>query len=166
MNYLLGYCWYLHLDRQHSKQIEEEVERALLLTVRQAPDFAKAWLYLGHNAYDFKRYALAKERFSCIGTTALPPYLQLKADEMLLCCAIRLNGLSQCLDKMEQFIVVAERHEIQDIWPQELSKTLAEYLPTMPLAEYQRIKTLAHRLDNAGHFGNWFGEIVDGFTPS
>lgn len=164
VNYLLGYCWYLHPDRQYSKQIEGEVEKALTLAIKQDSNHAKAWLYLGHNAYDFAHYRLALERFMNVDPYQLPPYLKLKTQEMLICCKIRLEGLGLCLLDMEQFAVSAEKYQPEDLWPQELAKTITESRDYLSEFERGRFKKIAQRIDATGKLGNWFSELFERFT--
>src|SRR4051812_42081120 len=57
--YALGYAWYLHPDRRHSALVQERTREALLKSVTIDPQFAHAWLYLGHHHYDLADYERA-----------------------------------------------------------------------------------------------------------
>jgi hypothetical protein len=154
--YSIGYAWYVHPDRMSSESIQQKLEDVLMDAIRVDPDCARAWLYLGHNAYDLGRYALAKDRFDRIAPGQLDGYLELKAEEMRLCCSIRLLGLAPSLDALERFVTIAEQHPVQDIWPQELAKVLRDSVGAVRPVDLARLEIFARRLDAVGQFGDWF----------
>lgn len=160
--YSLGYAWYMHPERISSDQIQEHTEQSLLAAVTSDPNYALAWLYLGHHAYDLAHYQVALERFErCASIGALPEYLQLKAEEMRLCCLIRLHGLAMSMDAFDRFVRIAERHPVEDVWPQELAKSFHDAANDPVLVDRVRMAELARRLDSAGHFENWFTGLLD-----
>jgi len=160
IDYLLGYVWYIHPDRQHSNQIQEASDKALLAAVSKDPDKALAWLYLGHNAYDLGRYEMAEERFLKVDLQQLSPYLGAKAQEMILCCRIRLHGLGRCLKELDKFVSMAEELEGQDLWPQELARVLGEAKGGIGEFDRARARVAARRLDELGRFGDWFDSLL------
>ena len=159
--YLLGYCWYIHPDRENNRQVEARVERELQLATKQEPDFQFAWIYLCHNAYDFNRYRLAWERALKVDVNKLSPYYRLKTLEMCLCCKIHLNGLRGCLDDISKFIVIASREEVQDVWPSEFAKVITQYVRTIDQATKRKLDILLKELDRVGQFGDWFEGIME-----
>ncbi len=162
INYLIGYCWYLHPDRQYSNRVENEVEKALLSAINQVGNFAKAWLYLGHNAYDFANYNMALKRFMNVDSDQLPPYLKLKTQEMIVCCKIHLEGLAACLSDLEKFVFLCEQYEPEDLWPQELARLINEKHKHLDKLKKKYLKKIAQQIDIAGNFGIWFCELIEG----
>jgi hypothetical protein len=153
--YLLGYLTYLHPDRVSSPELQAETREHL---TRALPRGA-ALLYLGHNEYDLHDWATAAEYFDAISLSSLTsPYVRLKVLEMRVCCRIRLHGVSAALPAIADFVAEAERHPVQDVWPEELARTLTG----LPLASQERAEllVLAQRLDRKGKFGDWFSGIV------
>ena len=161
IHYLLGYCWYIHPERENNRQIEVRVERELQLAIKQEPDLPFAWLYLCHNAYDSNRYRLALERALKVNIDKISPYYRLKTLEICLCCKIHLNGLKGCLDDIAEFVETANQQEIQDVWPSELAKVITQYVHTIDQATTRKLESLLKRLDKVGQFGHWFGEVME-----
>src|SRR4051794_13853923 len=50
--FLLGYAWYFHPDRLTSSSIQERLENALQSALELEPTYARAHMYLGHEAFD------------------------------------------------------------------------------------------------------------------
>ncbi len=153
--YLLGYLTYLHPDRMSSPELQAETREHL---TRALPRGA-ALLYLGHNEYDLQDWEKAGEFFDAISLKSVTsPYVRLKVLEMRVCCQIRLQGVAATLSELIDFVDEAERHPVQDVWPEELARTLTG----LRLSPIERIELaiLADRLDRKGKFGDWFAGIV------
>lgn len=159
--YSLGYVLYFHPERTESGALHARVDRALLDAIKVDPHHARAWLYLGHNAYDVGEFALAKRRFQRIADGALPPYLDLKAKEMDVCCAIKTEGLRAAVLEFRRFVKIAEAHPSEDIWPKELASCFREGLTGCDQASLPQLRELAKRLDAVGNFGPWFQQIFE-----
>lgn len=115
--YLLGYTYYLYPDRR-DRNIYENIDKALLLAIEIKADYSIAWLYLGHNAYDLGRYNDAKERFSRCQENHFNSFYQLILLEMQLCCAIKIDGIAEMLDEVEDFVEKLEKHDPpEDVFP-------------------------------------------------
>ena len=63
VDYALAYAWYFHPERQFDRAIQDRISTLLVSVTRAKPDDFRAWLYLGHNAYDAKRYKVALDHF-------------------------------------------------------------------------------------------------------
>jgi tetratricopeptide (TPR) repeat protein len=159
--YAVGYSWYMHPRRLLEPRIYEAAEDALRTAVELNPDDALAWLYLGHNAYDFGHYDSARDRFVRVNVRQMSDYLRLKVEEMSLCCDVLLNGLGPSLDCFDKFVCSAETLEPVDIWPQQLAKLLASEARRLTATELPRLQAFAQRLDKVGQFGPWFQETVE-----
>jgi len=61
--FLLGYALYFHPDRLTSPAIQERLKSALQSALDLDPGYARAHMYLGHQAWDLGRYAEAKSHF-------------------------------------------------------------------------------------------------------
>jgi hypothetical protein len=79
---------------------------------------------------------------------------------MRVCCRIRLHGVSAALPAIADFVAEAERHPVQDVWPEELARTLTGL--ALAAQERAELLILAQRLDSKGKFGDWFTGIVRG----
>lgn len=157
INFYIGYCYYFHPDRRYSIEIENIVEQSLQLAISQSPDFAYAWLYLGHNVYDLGNYNLALERFMNVNTDKLNSYIGLKTLEMRVCCKIHLKGLSSCLSDLDEFVTIAEHGESIDLVPWQLAKAITDKAEHLSKYESARFKRFAQRIDTKGGFiSNWF----------
>jgi hypothetical protein len=153
--YLLGYLTYLHPDRPTSAELQAETREHL---TRALPSTA-ARLYLGYNEYDLHDYATAAQHFDEINLAGVRSfYVRLKVLEMRICCQLRLQGAAAAIPAITDFVVRAEGHPVEDIWPEELARTLSD----VPLTyeEHRELLVLAARLDLKGKFGDWFGAIV------
>jgi hypothetical protein len=155
--YLLGYLTYLHPDRMTSPELQAETRGHL---TRALPRGA-ALLYLGHNEYDLGDHAAAAVYFDAIALPKLlSPYVRLKVLEMRICCRIRLHGVASGIPAFGDFVTECEGHPVEDVWPEELARTLAEL--TLSDDERAALLVLAERLDRKGKFGDWFVGIVRG----
>lgn len=163
VDYLVGYLWYIHPSRLVSSSIVDLVEKSLSSAIQSSPDHALAWMYLGHNAYDFGRYKEAHERFTRVDPRSLSLYLGLKSVEMLASCSIRLKGVSDSRAELVRYVEAAEESEKEDVWPSELARALEDASTTQTLLE---IEDLAERIDSVGRFGSWFRDIVHRRRPA
>lgn len=155
--YLLGYLTYLHPERLVSHELQSETREHL---TRALPSGA-ARLYLGHHEYDLRDYETAAQHFDEIVLAEVAShYVRLKVLEMRACCEIHQQGIMAALPAIEGFVIQAEGHPVQDIWPEELARTLTELALTPE--ERAVLLPLAERLDRKGKFGEWFGPIVRG----
>ena len=159
VQYAIGYGLYAHPCRLDEQAIRQGVEESLLKVVAIMPDDGLAWLYLGHNAYDFKDWSLALNRFERVGPH-LPRHLLLRAQEMRVCCNIRLTGLAASLIQLKFFVTECELSAKEDIWPVELASCLSESVGQLGQPLLARAQELCARLDAAGHLGTWLTEII------
>lgn len=159
-NYLVGYLWYLHPRRGKLCQIESASESALEKAIALDPSNGHAWLYLGHNAYDSGRYLVALKRFRQSLSQLHSRYLLTRAREMVVCCRIRLYGLTECLDDIDRFVWHASEAEVQDVWPQNLHNVLKVRVGDLTEFDKARLGKSLRRLDAAGEFGSWFSELL------
>jgi hypothetical protein len=84
----------------------------------------------------------------------------MKVHEMRVCCAIAIEGLPQALNRLEQYIQMAEQCVRQDLWPTELAKWIKVKAPQLGEFETQRVRRLAARLGKASHLRDLFSSIV------
>jgi hypothetical protein len=159
-DFLTGYLYYLYPNRSESKNslIRDSLERAISISSDPSVT-ARSKLYLGHLQYDEKNYHYAKRYFDSLDVGSLPKYLQLKALEMRLCCSIRIDSLNQSLDTLSEFIDQASTFPIQDVFPQELARTLRFRKWDLNKFEIHYFKKLMRALDNTGQFSDWFSSI-------
>lgn len=161
VSYLQGYVLYLHPDRQHSEQVRFAAEEALLAAVDADPNNALAWLYLGHNSYDFGDYATARERFSRVDSKLLKPYLAGKAHEFFLCCEIICEGLQHCFNELDCFVEFVEHSDPDDLMPIELARVLRKSVSSLTEFDAARFRAIMQKLDRAGNFEPWFALIMN-----
>jgi hypothetical protein len=157
--YMLGYAWYFHPDRASSQFIQDEVQTALRSALEVEPNYARAWMYLGHHAFDLGRYEEARRSFDRVELDQLGEYWRMKVFEMRLCCAIVMDGLSHSLPMMEQFVRRAEQDPPQDVWPSQLAKWVQTRSGTLGEVDKATLRQLAARIDRAGQFGQWFSSL-------
>jgi tetratricopeptide (TPR) repeat protein len=158
--YLLGYAWYFHPDRASSRAIQDKVETALRSALEVEPKFARAWMYLGHHAFDLGNYDEARRFFDKVDSAQLGTYWQMRLFEMRLCCAIAIDGLAPSLGLFEDFVRKAEESVPQDVWPSNLAKWVKAQAAGLEESDKVKLRQLGARLDRAGQFGEWFSSLT------
>ena len=159
--YLLGYVYYLHPKKMRDSLIFQKVEKLLNTAKKLDEKHSMAKLYLGYNAYDNQDYILAIERFDLIDPNSIAPYFYLRLLETRLCCSIRYQGLIYSLDELESFVQEAGKHNMEDIYPYLLARTIEEgYQRPFLESQHSRLKQLMESLDNASGFSNWFTKLI------
>ncbi|TQV69680.1 hypothetical protein FKG94_23080 [Exilibacterium tricleocarpae] len=162
--FLIGYIYYLHPKKKVSSEIESGIRQNLMLALNATKDpsvEARSKLYLGHQSYDKGDYKPAAKWFRSLKLEYLPDYLRLKALEMRLCCSIRNENLASSLDEFDMFVAQVKTFPVEDLWPQELARTLREKPCKLNLFEAHRFQKSVEKLDDAGQFGRWFSEIAE-----
>lgn len=118
--YLCGYINY-SMRPQQLAEAASCFQRALNLD----PSDSYSRLYLGHCYYDCGSYEMAKECFLAVEKALLPNFLQMKVDEMVLCCELRQFGFSSRLrERIQLFLREYMLQNFCDDYPFELKKTL------------------------------------------
>ena len=158
--FLLGYAWYFHPERMTSPVIQEKVEAALRYAIELTPAYARAHMYLGHQAFDLGRYKEARSHFENVNVEQLEPYWGMKVHEMRVCCAIAIDGLPQSLNALEGYVQMAEQLPCQDLWPTQLAKWIKAQAPQLGEFEIRRVRKLAARLGEASLLRDLFSSIV------
>ncbi len=159
--YALGYSLYFHPERETRLDIQTRTESVLLRLTTLEPSNARAWLYLGHSAYDLGNFEAASVPFEKATSLSLPPYLHLKALEFSLCCQLRTRPAEETIRQLVAFVELATQYPMEDIWPHNLALTLKEHLPDFDTQETRAsFEESLRRLDRAGRF-DWFSELLD-----
>lgn len=162
--YALGYALYKHPDRAREPWMQHAVTGALEAALLRAPDHAMARMYLGYGEYDRGNTREALRSFSEVDASRLSDLFALNREEMLVCCAIRLDGLQRSLDALTRYVATAETKTFYDVFPSTLARVIEERvaeLATMPRADLERLEALARRLDIAARMTAWFEELVN-----
>lgn len=121
--YLRAYALYLHPDRVGSESVAERFHDAVSAVLALVPDHALALMYRAHDLYDRQAYKDALVGFEMVPVAGLALYMQLKRDEMLLCCALRLR-LPDVPARMIAFAERSSSHDIADLHPVNLLAAL------------------------------------------
>jgi hypothetical protein len=150
--FLLGYAWYFHPDRLQSLPIQERLENALQFALELEPTNARAHMYLGHEAFDLRKHAEARSHFEKVELGQLGTYWAMKVREMLVCCAIAIDGLAAALNDLDEYVRIAEAHPPPDVWPTELHKWIESQRPLLSEVERERLRQLMERLDLAERY--------------
>jgi tetratricopeptide (TPR) repeat protein len=158
--YALAYALYLHPLREHSQHIRDRVNELLKAVVEERPEDFLAWLYLGHNAYDFGQYSAAMQYFREACERAKNDYLGLKALEFLAASTARQRGLAAAISPIERLAKAAETAEKEDVWPQELGKVLEQTDFLVSEDEAARLRDAVRRLDRAGRSASWLTSLA------
>jgi tetratricopeptide (TPR) repeat protein len=118
--HLCGYICYSKRPQQL-----HEAERYFKAALELDPFNAYARLYLGHCYYDSGAYQLAMECFLLVEKGDLPEFLQMKVDEMVVCCNLRMS-LFTCglVDEVREFLRTYAPQNYCEDYPFELQKTL------------------------------------------
>ena len=144
--------------------MQHAVTGALEAALLRAPDHAMARMYLGYGEYDRGNTREALRSFSEVDASRLSDLFALNREEMLVCCAIRLDGLQRSLDALTRYVATAETKTFYDVFPSTLARVIEERvaeLATMPRADLERLEALARRLDIAARMTAWFEELVN-----
>lgn len=167
-DFLRGYLLYLQPETKRALARVHEIRSLLLRTLSASSDKSlagRAELYLGHIAYDVASYAEATVHFREAQRHDLSPFLQAKSSEMLVCCALRLEGAPAALPELTSFVARIEKMEAQDIWPSELARVLKEVELPKSTAVAAIMRAAANSIDRAGSFGAWFSDLVGAAYP-
>jgi hypothetical protein len=150
--WLLGYAWYLHPDRMTSTPIQKRSEAALHSALDLAPTYARAHMYLGHNAFDLRNYAEARSHFDRVDLSQLGSYWAMKVREMRVSCTIAIDGLASALEQMDEFVHIAEQHPPPDVMPTVLYRLVKTERSLLGEVETERLQRILERLDRAQRF--------------
>ena len=150
--FLLGYAWYFHPSRLTSAVVQEKLESALRSALEVDPGYARAHMYLGHEAFDLRKYEQARSHFEMVDLSQLGSYWAMKVREMRVCCGIATEGLAQSLNLLDEYVQIAEQHSPPDVWPTELHKWVEAEGASLVEVDQQRLRQLLERLDRAERF--------------
>lgn len=150
--YLIAYIGYL--ESSPPEEISSQLKRALALE----PEHGRAWLYLGHVAYDNGRYAEATGHFENARAHMASTYLRIRAHEMIVCSESRRTDRFPRMDILASFIQDAEGSDLADVWPAQLAQIMGQYKPSPE--DRAMTLDLARRLDRAAGVKNWFEGLV------
>ncbi|HQU86406.1 MAG TPA: hypothetical protein PKY59_24970, partial [Pyrinomonadaceae bacterium] len=125
--YLKGFINYM---KEPSNLSEAKINFQKALEINPFESYAR--LYYGHSLYDLGEYKEAEYNFSIVDKEGfnenVQELLQMKADEMLVCCHIKENGLDeQRLTEATKFINKYFKLDYCDDYLFNLSKVLKEY---------------------------------------
>jgi hypothetical protein len=160
--FVLGYVLYLHPDRVSSQQLRDSVDEALRASLKlDAHDF-RAWLYLGHNAYDFRDFEGAARYFSDAAARAPRSYLGLKAFEMLTCATLVQGRMAEATQALAALVSQAEGLPREDLWPRELVAALSSTsLSNVDSDVMEELVRLGSRVDELGGLNRWVSEAIE-----
>lgn len=169
---LLGRAYYLHPDRATLPWLQDRTQRALERALALDPGHDIARLYLAHHHYDLAvcggprgeqawGYATATRWVNAIASGSLPHHLALRAEEVGLCCTIRIRGLSLALPALERYVERLEASELADVWPGALLECIRDSRASLDPESTKRLRALALRIDAAAAFTDVFAAAVD-----
>lgn len=160
--YLLGYASYVHPDRRASRELQEQVDRALRCVLRVVPQDPLSLLYLGHNDYDLGRFESARVHLAAIDDSGLEPWLRIKVCEMKACCCLRLSGVPECQRAVGELVERCGRHP--DLMRVDPPLNLLRLLEQMAIehgsACLELLREPLTRLDQLCRV-RWFSELLD-----
>jgi len=163
VHYALGYAWYFHPQRQHSRTVWGVVEDYLGRACCECPEDPYIWLYWGHNAYEYGNYQVALDRFEHVDLARFDTrYMRLRAVEMMLCCEIMISGTESALETLERFVVLCEAGEPEDVFPTNLDQALKRRGLAVSVSAQPRMREALCRLDKAAKAGPWFADLLEG----
>lgn len=138
--YLKGFIYY---TKEPSNLSEAKINFQKALEINPFESYAR--LYLGHCLYDLGEYKVAEYNFSIVDKDGfnenVRELLQMKAEEMLVCCRIKESGLNeQTLTEATKLINKYFKTDYCDDYLFNLSKVLKEFDINLSDLEIKNLK--------------------------